>query len=242
MVSIVIPTYNRAHWLHESMARLVVWLESNIPSYEILLVDDASKDNSEEVLKSLSEIYEHVHGVVLLENVGQQNATLAGIRCAKGHRIVTMDDDLRYGLPGILVLLEGLEEGYDVVYGQAGHQNNGFGRRMGTTLKEFIFRTMLGKPKDLVLTSFRAMTKDMADFIAGDQAVKVYLSARSLEKSKNLTSKTIEIEGAIPLPTNYTFKKLAGVMIWVFRNYTFLGRRLKMERQGSQYAVKEYYS
>ncbi len=111
MVSVVIPTYNRGTSLEYVCLVLTEYLAENYESYEVILVDDGSGDHTAKVIGQLCQQYKHVKGLVLEANVGQQNATLAGIRITTKPLVITMDDDLRYGLKGIKTLIEKLHHG-----------------------------------------------------------------------------------------------------------------------------------
>src|SRR5678816_854468 len=86
-------------------------------SYEVILVNDGSRDKSWSIIRSLAPQYPFVRGINMMRNYGQHNALLCGIRQAKGEMIVTMDDDLQHPPEEIHKLLSKLDEGYDVVYG-----------------------------------------------------------------------------------------------------------------------------
>jgi len=239
MLSIVIPTYNRAKHIVDVHKVLEEYLRSNSELYEILWVADGCEDDTEEILQNLARTSKATKALILSKNVGQQNATLAGIRHAKGDVIVTMDDDLRYGPEGIGLLYKELEKGFDVVYGIPPKQKNGVFRHMGTELKELMFRGFCGKPKGIVLTSFRIMNRSMADWVAEDKVSKTYTSARILEKTTSLGQVKLEANGGLSLPSGYTMLKLIGLMVQVLSNYSQLGEKLGLSREGQQYKVKE---
>lgn len=99
------------------MERLVPVLERLSVPFEIVLVDDGSRDGSWNCIEALCRDYPGLTGMRLSRNYGQHNALLAGIRAAKGSVVVTMDDDLQHPPEEIPRLLAALREGYDVVYG-----------------------------------------------------------------------------------------------------------------------------
>ncbi len=102
------------------MAELLRRLEqtlSPIGAFELVLVNDGSRDNSWESIRELAAQRPWAQGINLMRNYGQHNALLCGIRSARGEIIVTIDDDLQNPPEEIPKLLAKLAEGYDVVYG-----------------------------------------------------------------------------------------------------------------------------
>lgn len=241
MVSVVIPTYNRGTSLEYICLVLTEYLDIHYPSYEVILVDDASKDHTAKVIARLCKDYPSVKGIILEDNVGQQNATLAGIHRATKPLVITMDDDLRYGLDGIQILIETLDKGYEVVYGVPTALVSNQVRRRGTNFKELFFRWFCGKPANVKLTSFRIMSQEVVDYVKKDDAVKVYISAAILQFTKNIANVEVDGEGALNLRSNYTLKSLIKVMWHVFCQYSKLGKLLGLRKVGQQYKVKEIF-
>ena len=118
-VSVVIPVYRSEHTLDTLIERLGKALPAIADSYEVLLVNDGSPDNSWGSIERLAKSYPWVRGIDLMRNYGQHNATLCGIRAARYEVIFTMDDDLQNPPEEMPKLLSKLNEGYDVVYGVA---------------------------------------------------------------------------------------------------------------------------
>ncbi len=241
MISIVIPTYNRSKHLEEITASLTAFLQDQYGDFELIYVDDGSVDDTAVTLERLASRYPSVMGIVLLENAGQQNASLAGIRASHGDLVVTMDDDLRYGLSGLVKLTDEMNKGFDVVYGYSGHQSDGVIRWLGTHLKEWMFSLLCHRPKNVHLTSFRVMNKSVVAYICSDQSAKVYLSAKILQHTRHIRSVSVDNNGHRQLPSNYTLTKLLIVFGWIFRNYTVPGRWLHLNVLGRQYVIKEIY-
>jgi len=242
MISVVIPTYNRGEHLPQVTEKLIGYLKANYDEFEVIYVDDGSADQTQKVLKDLTMDYGQVTAIILASNAGQQNATLAGIRQAKYPQVLTMDDDLRYGLEGIHQLVDQLSQGYDVVYGIPKEDKTKAVRTLGTWLKEGIFRRFCAKPKGLRLSSFRVMHGGVIDYIKEDQSKHVYISARTLQYTNQLCHVAVPCEDALVLPTTYTFRKLLLLLIHVFSQYSSIGRRLNLNHRGQQYCIKEVYS
>ena len=117
-ISVVVPLYNE----EESLPELVQWIDrvagSNNLSYEIILVDDGSTDNSWSVVEKLKSQYSQIRGISFLRNYGKSAALYEGFKIAEGEVVFTMDADLQDSpdeIPEMRRMI--LEEGYDLVSG-----------------------------------------------------------------------------------------------------------------------------
>ena len=118
-ISVVVPVYNSENSLLELTRRLEPVLMALTECFEVILVNDGSRDRGWEAICALCIQYPWVRGINLMRNYGQHNALLCGVRAAQNEFLVTMDDDLQHCPEEIPKLLFKLAEGYDVVYGIA---------------------------------------------------------------------------------------------------------------------------
>ncbi len=116
-LSIVIPVYNEAENLEPLYQQLAVELSKLKRSYEILFIDDGSKDGSFEVLKKIQKRDRHVRVIQFRKNFGQTAAMSAGFDYARGEVIITLDADMQNDPADFRLLLHKLDEGYDIVAG-----------------------------------------------------------------------------------------------------------------------------
>ena len=116
-VSIVIPLYNEAESLPRLYERLLPLLDDWTREFEVILVDDGSTDNSAATLRTLQSQDSRLIVVLLRRNFGQTAAFSAGFDHARGQVIVTMDGDLQNDPADIPMLLDKMDEGYDIVSG-----------------------------------------------------------------------------------------------------------------------------
>jgi glycosyltransferase involved in cell wall biosynthesis len=121
-ISIVIPVYNEAESLSGLHAELDAALKSIGKSYEIIAVDDGSRDDSLNVLKRLTEIDSHLIVISLRRNFGQTAAFAAGFDRARGSIAITIDADGQNDPADIPALLEKIDEGYDIAVGWRQHR------------------------------------------------------------------------------------------------------------------------
>src|SRR6187402_358436 len=107
-LSIVVPVYRSAECLPELARRVQSALDGRVGQYELILVNDASPDDSWGVISTLARTHPFVVGLNLRKNVGQDNALMAGMHHAKGATVVIMDDDLQHDPADIPALLNAM--------------------------------------------------------------------------------------------------------------------------------------
>jgi undecaprenyl-phosphate 4-deoxy-4-formamido-L-arabinose transferase len=162
-VSVVVPVYNSEQSLGELASRIARVLEATDPEYEIILVNDASRDRSWEVICELAAQYRCISGINLTRNFGQHNALLCGIRLAQYETIVTLDDDLQHPPEEINVLLENLAQGRDVVYGTPDREEHGVWRKLASRITKIALQSAMGAQTARKVSAFRAFRTQLRD-------------------------------------------------------------------------------
>jgi polyisoprenyl-phosphate glycosyltransferase len=177
--SVVVPIYNSAPLVTRLYGRLVVVMESLGRQFELILVDDCSTDSSWVALATIALTDRRVIAVQLAQNVGQERATLYGIRRSVGEIIVTLDDDLQHDpddIPKLLAELEG-PAGYDVVLGISTSRYHAAWRRFASRAVNFAFCLVLRQPLYLRFTAFRAIRRPAALQLLAVPCAEPFLSA-----------------------------------------------------------------
>ena len=142
-VSIVIPVYNEELNLPELVRRCIQACDQLPQSYEILLVDDGSKDRSAELIeKAVNDHPGKIIGVLLSTNFGQHAAVTAGLSRARGKYMVTLDADLQNPPEEIHKLVEKLVEGYDVVGSIRENRQDTFFRKIASKTVNLMVRNL----------------------------------------------------------------------------------------------------
>jgi len=154
-VSVVVPVYNSSAVLPLLAEELQRVLNGCASRYELILVNDASPDQSWQVITELARQYQWVEGINLMRNVGQHNALLCGIRAAKYEIIVTIDDDLQNPPAEIPRLLAKLEEGFDVVYGTPEQERHGLLRDLASKITKLVLQNAMGAEIARNISAFR---------------------------------------------------------------------------------------
>ena len=155
-LSVVIPVFRSAATLPELLRRLEPVLAAAAARFEILLVDDASPDESWSTIEKLAAQHRAVRGLSLGRNYGQHAAVLAGVLEARGDIVVTLDDDLQHPPEEIPKLLAKLAEGFDVVYGSPLEEQHGFLRDVASRVTKLALQTAMGAGVARDVSAFRA--------------------------------------------------------------------------------------
>lgn len=225
-LSVVVPVYNGADTIDLLTERLQAILPTVAERFELVLVNDDSPDQSWDVIQRLAESYPWVRGVALMRNAGQHNATLCGIREARYEVIVTLDDDLQNPPEYIPVLLEKLNEGYDVVYGVPKKREQAWWKGLfAATVKSSIASVMGLRPvRDIgAFRLFRAhLRRAFAHYEGPDVLVDVLLSWGTRRFASVQVDEAPREAGV----SNYNFWKLVKVFLLVLTSYTTIPLRL----------------
>jgi undecaprenyl-phosphate 4-deoxy-4-formamido-L-arabinose transferase len=155
-ISVVVPVYNSAQVLPLLVERLEPVLRDLADQFELVCVNDGSRDGSWQVLLELERLNPWVRGVDLMRNSGQHNALLCGIRAARHEVIVTMDDDLQNPPEEIPVLLAALTDAVDVVYGAPQQEVHGPWRNLSSQVTKIVLQGVLGADTARMVGPFRA--------------------------------------------------------------------------------------
>ena len=115
LISVILPVFNEADNLKELLPALFRSLEALGLSYEVIVVDDGSTDQTGEIVRQLAR--PQLRLIQLRRNAGQTAALMAGIRFSKGDILISMDGDFQNDPADIPKLLAKLDEGYDLVSG-----------------------------------------------------------------------------------------------------------------------------
>lgn len=174
-ISVIVPVFNSEPMLPELAARLQAVLVSLDRPFEIIFVNDGSKDKSWEVIEELAEKWPTVRGIDLMRNFGQHNALLCGIRSARHSLIVTMDDDLQHPPEEISKLLDKLAQDFDVVYGSPEKEQHGLWRDMASRMTKFALQKAMGAKGALDISAFRVFRTKLREAFEDYRGVYVSL-------------------------------------------------------------------
>ena len=115
MISIVTPVYNEEDnvvFFHEEITKV---MKTTGMDYELIYVNDGSRDRTDELIRELAEKDSHVRAITFARNFGHQTAITCGMDFARGDAVITMDGDMQHPPELIPLLLEKWKDGYDIV-------------------------------------------------------------------------------------------------------------------------------
>ncbi len=165
-VSVVIPVYNSQDCLPGVVDRIATTLRSSTEGFELILVEDGSRDRSWQTILDITERLPSARGIRLMRNYGQHSALLCGIRAARNPIILTLDDDGQNPPEEIPKLLDKLDEGYDVVYGTPKSGQHGFMRNAASRFTKLALATSMGAETAESVSTFRAFRTSIRDAFA----------------------------------------------------------------------------
>ena len=227
-LSIVVPVYNSARILpqlvdqvHAEMCKVGM-----VDSFELLLVNDASPDISWQVIRSLAQQHAFIKGVSLRRNFGQHNAIMAGLHYASGDFIVLMDDDLQHPPSAIGDMIRALAGGYDVCYTNYLNRQHAIWKRLGSQFNDWVATHLLGKPKGLYLSSFKAIRREVVDEIVKYDGPYAYIDGLILDVTRSITSIDIEHQARHEGEGNYNLSRSLSLWLKMATSFSVLPLRL----------------
>jgi polyisoprenyl-phosphate glycosyltransferase len=155
-ISFVVPVYNGARLVEKLLDRLIP-VGNSFGSFEVVFVDDGSRDDSYAVLCRLQQQHQEVCAIQLSRNFGQHNATLAGLAHASGEIVITIDQDLQNPPEEVPQMVEKLREGFDVVYAIPQERAHNAFRNLTSEFSKWIGRQIFSTSQNGNFSSFRAM-------------------------------------------------------------------------------------
>ena len=206
-VSVIVPVYNSEGSLKALVERLENVL-SKMPEYELILVNDGSRDRSWDVVRELTARYSWITGINLMKNYGQHNALLCGIRLARYPVIVTIDDDLQHPPEEISKLLAKLDDGYDVVYGKPEHEQHGFWRDLASFITKFTLQKAMGASTAGSVSAFRAFRTSLRNSFEDYRGAFVSIDSLLTWGTSQFAAVQVRHEERTIGVSNYTFRKL----------------------------------
>lgn len=226
-VSFVIPCYRSEKTITAVVEEIKQAMEV-LPSYtyDIFLVNDCSPDDTFRVIRMLCEKYDNITGINLAKNFGQHAALMAGLRKSDGDIVVCLDDDGQTPADEVGKLLNGIRKGSDVVYAQYGQKKHSAFRNFGSWVNDIMTRVMLGKPKDLHVTSYFAAKRFVVDSMLQYENCYPYVIGLVLRATKNITNVEVKHRSRETGSSGYTVKKLLSLWFNGFTAFSIIPLRI----------------
>lgn len=217
LYSIVVPVYNSEHTLEELYTRLKTVFENTLhEEFELILVDDSSRDGSFSVMEKLHAADSRVKIIQLAKNFGQHPALLCGFTYVKGDFVITMDDDLQHRPEELPKMIAALNEqpDVDVILARYTGRKHSLIRKIGTRISVYATSRMLPKDPNLEITSFRLMRRFIMDAILDTNTHLPQIGNLLVQTSNRIINVDVQHDARKFGRSNYTFKHLAHDLIY----------------------------
>lgn len=204
-ISVVIPVYKSEKCIPELTKQISDALKDF--SWELILVNDCSPDNSWTEIKKVAAENNNITGINLRKNGGQDLAILAGLNHAKGKWIVIMDDDLQHSPYDIPKLYAQAQKGFDVVYADFKQKKQKLWKNLGSWLNGKVSEITLGKPKGIYLSPFKIISSSVVKEMCKLNNLFPYIDGLIFQVTKNITQINIEHHKREYGKSNFTLVK-----------------------------------
>ena len=217
-ISFVIPCYRSTATLPGAVAEIQEAMKNmEAYTYEIVLVNDCSPDDTFETIRRLCGENEKITGISLAKNFGQHSALMAGFHHVTGDLVVCLDDDGQTPALEAGKLIRGIEQGADVVYARYQHKHHSGFRNFGSHVNELMTRIMLGKPRNLYVSSYFAARRFVVEEMIRYEYAYPYVIGLVLRSTKNIVNVDVNHRDRRAGESGYTLGKLLN--LW-FNGFT----------------------
>jgi glycosyltransferase involved in cell wall biosynthesis len=224
-ISVVIPVYKSQDCLIELAKRLTDALDGLGKTYEIVLVNDCSPDNSWEKIVELCDIYDSIKGINLRRNFGQDCAIMAGLNNSSGKCVIIMDDDLQHDPSDIPALINGLV-GYDVCYTLFDSKKQSWFKNFGSWLNGKVAEIVIKKPKKIYLSPFKAIKREVINEIIKYDGPYPYIDGLLFRTTRKISQVKVEHHERYLGKGNYNLVKSIRVWLRLLTNFSILPLRV----------------
>lgn len=225
-VSFVIPCYKSKNTIESVIDEIIFTMKSLDYEFEVILVNDFPYDDTIIKLKELANKYNFITVLNLSKNFGQHAAIMAGFGQITGDVVVCLDDDGQTPANEVNKLLDELKKGYDVVYAKYTVKKHSLFRNFGTKINDIMVKILLGKPKDLYLSSYFVARRYIIDEIINYKNAYPYLSGLILRTTKNISNVEITHKNRKIGESGYTFKSLLKLWLNGFTAFSVIPLRI----------------
>jgi undecaprenyl-phosphate 4-deoxy-4-formamido-L-arabinose transferase len=223
-ISVVIPVYNSEQCLEDLSCEISAALKDVV--YELILVNDKSRDKSWEKIVAITQNNHRVTGLNLRKNSGQDNAIMAGLSQCRGEYIVIMDDDLQHSPADIAKLHQKIKEGFDVCYGFFSDKKQTVWKNLGSKVNGYVAEIFLKKPEGLYLSPFKILSRGIVDAIINYKGPFPYVDGIILSITSNIAQVELKHHRRRAGSGNYNFVRSVSVFLKHVTGYSLYPLRL----------------
>ncbi len=212
--SFVIPCYNSENTIRDVVEEIRDTMTKNdVTDYEIVLVNDCSPDGTFDVIRELCDSYKNIIGINHAKNFGQHAALMAGFHFVNGEVVICLDDDGQTPANEACKLIDKIEDGYDVVYAEYSQKHHSGFRNMGSNINKRMTEVMLGKPKEIYISSYFAAKRFVVDEIINYTGAYPYVIGLILRTTGNICNVYVNHRERKVGKSGYSVRKL--ISLWM---------------------------
>ena len=220
-LSIIIPIYNSSKIIPKLVKQINSKVDKKkVKNFEIILINDFSIDNSWDIIKKICNTYSWVRGINMLNNYGQHSAIFAGLKYAKGNKIITMDDDMQHPPSSIMSIYNKLEK-FDLCYTIYVNRNHASWKKIISYINNVYSSFLFNKPFNIYHSSFRGFKLNIAKRILHFKKPVIFLDSLLLNETKNICTIKVFHKKRLSGNSNYKLFNLFSLFFDMIENYHF---------------------
>lgn len=225
-LSVVVPVYCSAGCLDALVKAVREALGSSL-EYELILVNDGSKDESWEVIERICRENRWVVAANLRRNFGQDNAIMTGLRLARGKAVAIMDDDLQHDPGDLPELLKTLQESAaDVVFAAFLQKRHRLWKKLGSWVNGKVAEWLLDKPPNIYLSPYKILSRQLVDVLVGYEGPDAYVDGLILQATHRFAQIRVAHHNRYTGESTYTFVR--SVWVWSQLAFSFSVKPLRL--------------
>ncbi len=207
-LSIIVPVYNSEKILPLLIKSISDNLKESKISYEIILVNDFSKDQSWNTIVNLARSYKFVKGINLKKNYGQHSAIFIGLKFCEGRNLICMDDDMQHDPIYLLNIYNELIKGFDVCYVKYANRQHSQIKIFISWLNNIVSSYLMEKSSKIYTSSFKGFNSDIKNAIINKSSKNIFLDYWIIKNYKKIKIIEVSHKKRLEGETNYNFREL----------------------------------
>jgi undecaprenyl-phosphate 4-deoxy-4-formamido-L-arabinose transferase len=231
LISYVIPCYRSENTIEGVIDEIAATMKKDKLkgyTYEIILVNDGSPDNTWGKIRELCSgpKGQVLTGINFAKNFGQHAALMAGLRASRGEYVICLDDDGQTPADEADKLIDAVVAGADVAYARYANKQHSLFRNFGTAMNEWMASVMLGKPRDLFVSSYFIARRFVVDEMLTYESSYPYVIGLVLRTTRNIVNVDVTHRKREVGQSGYTFGKLLALWINGFTAFSIKPLRI----------------
>ena len=222
LLSFVIPCYHSEKTIGKVVAEIDAVVEADGRyEYEVVLVNDNPPDATWNAIQELCAANPRVRGLCMIHNFGQHAALMAGYNEVKGDIVVSLDDDGQTPPDEVFKLVDALQGNVDLVY--ASYPENAYSntfRKLGSKMNDKMAQSLIGKPRDVYLSSYLAAKRRVIDSVAQYKGPYPYIDGLLLQCCTEVASVPLRHDDRMSGQSGYSLRKLISLWLNGFTSFS----------------------